>query len=152
MPGFILFDPVDVQSVLATSRHKDKMFVYRFLHTFLGDGLLTTNGARWLQHRRLIQPAFHQRILSEFVGIFARAAAVVVSKLRAQTGVDLNVTEAVNDFVLHVLHGNFGVQCVSLMILVTVFSSNRGRIWNVRNREHGGVCRVPVSKVCAIAL
>ena len=31
-----------------------------------GNGLLTSNGTDWLRHRRLLQPAFHERLFSEY--------------------------------------------------------------------------------------
>ncbi|HEV8304199.1 MAG TPA: cytochrome P450 [Gemmatimonadales bacterium] len=39
-----------------TKRHP----IYDVLRVALGDGLVTLDGARWVTHRRLIQPAFHR--------------------------------------------------------------------------------------------
>lgn len=106
VPGFVLSDPHDVQTVLSSHRHTDKMFVYRFLHSFLGAGLLTNNGRKWSEHRRLIQPAFHQRILAEFVTVFDEATATCMRNLHAKSGVDIDITREANEFVLQVLNGN----------------------------------------------
>lgn len=104
VPAFVLFEPADVQTVLASHQHTDKMFVYRFLHSFLGTGLLTTNGARWQEHRRLIQPAFRKRILDEFVQVFTRTATGMVDELATRADVAVNVCSVVNVFVLDVLN------------------------------------------------
>lgn len=106
VPAFALFDPLDVQQVLLSPRHTDKAFVYRFLHSFLGTGLLTSNGAKWQRHRRAIQPAFRQRVLEQYVTIFDRCAENMVGRLAADTGLGgaVNVCAVVNDFVLDVLH------------------------------------------------
>lgn len=113
VPGFVLFEPADVQAVLASPLHTDKMFAYRFLRSFLGDGLLTSNGDQWQRHRRLIQPAFHRRHLAEFVTVFGRASAAAVGRLSGRLAStddgdrDVDVTGMANEFVLDVLHGIF---------------------------------------------
>lgn len=58
-------DPEFIEYVLKKNHknyHKSRM-VSEKLGRFIGQGLLTSNGAYWLQQRRLIQPGFHiQRI------------------------------------------------------------------------------------------
>lgn len=43
-PMFIVLDPSDLQVVLSSKKHTDKIFFYKFLHNFLGTGLITSNG------------------------------------------------------------------------------------------------------------
>ncbi|GAA4276933.1 cytochrome P450 [Aquimarina mytili] len=38
------------------------------LAKYIGEGLLTANGEKWLKQRRLIQPAFHKKKLEEIIG------------------------------------------------------------------------------------
>ena len=38
-----------------------KAATYRPLRALIGNGLLTSEGAEWRQHRRLIQPVFSRR-------------------------------------------------------------------------------------------
>jgi len=38
-----------------------KAATYRPLRALIGNGLLTSEGAKWRQHRRLIQPVFSRR-------------------------------------------------------------------------------------------
>ncbi len=40
----------------------------RDLAKYIGEGLLTSNGEKWLRQRRLIQPAFHKKKLEEIIG------------------------------------------------------------------------------------
>ncbi|KAH1177003.1 cytochrome P450 4F22-like [Mauremys mutica] len=60
---------------------KDYMF-YGFLKPWLGDGLLLSNGAKWVQHRRMLMPAFHFDILKPYVKIFNQSTAIMYAKWR----------------------------------------------------------------------
>lgn len=44
IPFFVLTHPDDVRTVLSSKKHTEKSFVYRFLHDFLGNGLITNSG------------------------------------------------------------------------------------------------------------
>jgi cytochrome P450 len=50
-----------------------KAFTYEPLRRFLGDGLLTSEGDRWLQHRRLAQPFFRPGAVRSLAPAFASA-------------------------------------------------------------------------------
>lgn len=70
-----------VGEVLAThpQRFRKDRFT-RGMSRFLGDGLLPSEGERWLRHRRLAQPAFHRQRLEGY------AAAIVEAAERAMEG------------------------------------------------------------------
>lgn len=83
------------------------MFVYQFLHNFLGNGLITSSGEKWRNHRRLMQPMFHRQVLEMFVDGFGRSAERLVNVIVGQTNMDFNVAPLINDCVLEVLNGMF---------------------------------------------
>jgi cytochrome P450 len=47
---------------------------YDVLRRFLGDGLLTSEGSRWLRQRKVAQPAFHRDRLAAFAPIMVSSA------------------------------------------------------------------------------
>src|SRR4051794_14844530 len=49
----------------------------------LGDGLLTSEGELWRKQRKVIQPAFQNRRLTQYTGVVAEEAAALVDRLRA---------------------------------------------------------------------
>lgn len=55
---------------------------YNFFQPWLGEGLITGTGKRWHQHRKLITPAFHFKILEQFIEIFNDQSDVLVEKLK----------------------------------------------------------------------
>ncbi|CAG2064820.1 unnamed protein product [Timema podura] len=60
--------------VLCSFKHTDKIHFYKFLHNFLGEGLITSSGEKWQTHRKLIQPAFSQGVLESFLESFHKSS------------------------------------------------------------------------------
>jgi len=66
--AYLINHPDGVKHVLQENNrnfNKD-VFDYKILAKLLGKGLLTNDGASWLQQRRLMQPAFHRQHLATF--------------------------------------------------------------------------------------
>ena len=64
---YLLSRPEHAEHVLAANQDNYvKAFTYRPLRALIGDGLLTSEGDRWRQHRRLIQPVFSRRQVTAF--------------------------------------------------------------------------------------
>ncbi|XP_049837550.1 cytochrome P450 4C1-like isoform X2 [Schistocerca gregaria] len=74
--------PEYMEKVLSSSEIIDKSHFYAFLYPWLGQGLLTSTGSKWHMHRKMITPAFHFRILDNFVEIFAENGEILVEKLK----------------------------------------------------------------------
>ncbi|XP_042714884.2 ultra-long-chain fatty acid omega-hydroxylase-like isoform X6 [Chrysemys picta bellii] len=55
---------------------------YGFLKPWLGDGLLLSNGAKWVRHRRMLTPAFHFDILKPYMKIFNQSTDIMHAKWR----------------------------------------------------------------------
>lgn len=43
-PFFAVLHPEDLQTILSSRKHTEKIFFYKLLHNFLGNGLITSSG------------------------------------------------------------------------------------------------------------
>jgi cytochrome P450 len=65
--SFLFSTPEHAEHVFATNQDNYvKAATYRPLRALIGDGLLTSEGATWRRHRRLIQPVFSRRDVLRF--------------------------------------------------------------------------------------
>uniref|UniRef100_G3T8D1 Cytochrome P450 family 4 subfamily B member 1 n=1 Tax=Loxodonta africana TaxID=9785 RepID=G3T8D1_LOXAF len=64
---------------------------YRYLAPWIGYGLLLLNGQTWLQHRRMLTPAFHYDILKPYLGLMADSVRVMLDKWEKLITQDLYV-------------------------------------------------------------
>lgn len=80
---------------------------YRFLHPWLGQGLLTGSGEHWFKHRRMITPSFHFKILNDFHEVFTKGSAKFVEKLKENAdGKTFDIQRLVHLCTLDVICGN----------------------------------------------
>ncbi|XP_013112575.2 probable cytochrome P450 4p3 isoform X1 [Stomoxys calcitrans] len=80
-PVYNVIEPSDAELVLNDSRLLSKGVFYTFLHPFLKTGLLTSTDKKWHTRRRLLTPAFHFNILSQFLDIFKRESIKFIDNL-----------------------------------------------------------------------
>lgn len=52
------------------------------LHPWLGQGLLTSSGAKWHKHRKMITPSFHFKILQDFLEVININSSKFIKKLK----------------------------------------------------------------------
>uniref|UniRef100_A0AAY3ZVX5 Cytochrome P450 4V2 n=1 Tax=Denticeps clupeoides TaxID=299321 RepID=A0AAY3ZVX5_9TELE len=86
VPFIILFHAETIETILNNPVHIDKAYAYKFLHPWLGTGLLTSTGNKWRQRRKMLTPTFHFSILTEFLEVMNEQAEVLVEKLEKQVG------------------------------------------------------------------
>ncbi|KAK7579861.1 hypothetical protein V9T40_000490 [Parthenolecanium corni] len=75
----------NAQTILSSTTHLDKSFVYDFFKPWLGSGLLISTGEKWHHRRRLLTPAFHFTILEKFFGAIVANSKLLVTKLDSKT-------------------------------------------------------------------
>ena len=80
-PAIIPIRPEGAEPILNSSVHIRKGQFYRLFEDWLGTGLLTSHGSKWKTRRRLLTPAFHKTVLTEFVEVMNEKAVKMVGLL-----------------------------------------------------------------------
>ncbi|EDW00808.1 probable cytochrome P450 4ad1 [Drosophila grimshawi] len=80
----MLSDPAEIQNMLSSSSLLYKEHLYSFLQPWLGDGLLTSSGARWLKHQKIYVPAFERSAIEGYLRVVHRTGNKFMQKLRQQ--------------------------------------------------------------------
>ncbi|XP_065127837.1 cytochrome P450 4V7 [Paramisgurnus dabryanus] len=86
VPFLILYHAENIEVVLNNSRHIDKSFAYRFLHPWLGTGLLTSTGEKWRNRRKMLTPTFHFSILTDFLEVMNEQTDILIQKMEKHAG------------------------------------------------------------------
>ncbi|XP_065910275.1 ultra-long-chain fatty acid omega-hydroxylase-like [Dysidea avara] len=82
-----------------------KPTIYGFLYKWIGDGLLTTSGAKWIRHRKMLTPAFHFDILKQYIPVYNEVSYKLVEIWSglADSGESVEITEYLHSYTLDVL-------------------------------------------------
>ncbi|KAL1518116.1 hypothetical protein ABEB36_001788 [Hypothenemus hampei] len=102
VPIIVIYEPEHLKIVLNSTKVSEKNFFYRVMHTFIGDGLITSTGNKWKTNRRIIQPLFHINFLECYIQDFEAVCEQTIGSLNDQEVVQ--VTRIVNDSILKILH------------------------------------------------
>ncbi|KAL7737633.1 hypothetical protein ACLKA6_007741 [Drosophila palustris] len=81
-PIYNIIDANDAELVLNDNNLISKGDMYRFLQPFLKSGLLTSTGQHWHGRRKLLTPAFHFKILEQFLEVFKQESVKVINILQ----------------------------------------------------------------------
>lgn len=99
MPVVIIHTPDAAETLLTSKENFGKPFVYRFLSSWLGPhNLVTATGGIWRFKRRLFTPAFHFRVLENYICHFNENGNVLIKKLEKH--IDEKPNEALATFPL----------------------------------------------------
>ncbi|XP_037038601.1 cytochrome P450 4d1-like isoform X2 [Bradysia coprophila] len=99
-----LSDPKAVETLLSSKNYIEKSILYKFITPWLNEGLLLSKGAKWFQRRKLLTPAFHFKILEQFVEVFDRQSDYLVNNLnRYSKGEKVELFPLVTNYALDVI-------------------------------------------------
>ncbi len=92
-PAYLVNHPDHVRHVLAdkSANYSKDTFVNANFKAFVAEGLLVSEGERWRQRRRLVQPAFHRDRLAAFGDAMVRDAGQVADRWEAFVGTDRTI-------------------------------------------------------------
>nr|XP_050855942.1 cytochrome P450 4C1-like [Vespula vulgaris] len=79
-----LLHPEDVEILLKSTQHLEKVIPYNFLRPWLSTGLITSSGDKWKQRRTILLPTFHFNILKHFVVTLNEEAQYLVTSLKEE--------------------------------------------------------------------
>ncbi len=106
-PGIVTSDAAVIQHVLQKNhRNYTKSSIQRdILARYVGNGLLTAEGAFWLRQRRLIQPGFHRERLNDLASLMHQEILRFMDGLQAQihSGRIVDVHQAMHQLTFRVV-------------------------------------------------
>lgn len=97
-PYCLLSSAKAVEVLLSSQKYLDKGLNYDFIHPWLGISLLTSTGSHWQTRRKLLTPAFHFKILEEFISVFNKQSSKLIQKLEKKA--DGNAFDIYDDLAL----------------------------------------------------
>lgn len=83
-PIVVLYSPENVESILTSTNVINKADEYRFFEPWIGEGLVTSRKKKWHFRRKILTPAFHFRILNDFIPIINQEATKLIRKLNQE--------------------------------------------------------------------
>lgn len=105
--GIYIRDPKVIEEILSSQKLIDKANEYDMLHGLLGTGLIVSSGKKWQQRRKVITPAFHFKILEQFVDVMEKHAETFVGKLKTFDGKKIDIFSIISLYTLDVICGIF---------------------------------------------
>ncbi|XP_004518434.1 cytochrome P450 4d1 [Ceratitis capitata] len=79
--NIVMADVKDVESVLGSMAFIEKAGEYKTLEPWLKEGLLVSRGRKWHKRRKAITPAFHFKVLDQFIEVFERESRTLIANL-----------------------------------------------------------------------
>ncbi|XP_054925255.1 cytochrome P450 4c3-like isoform X2 [Dermacentor andersoni] len=83
-PILVVFKADHIEELLTSNTVLKKGHEYDLLGPWLGTGLLTSSGSKWRSRRKLLTPAFHFRILEDFLPAVNEQSKVLVIRERKE--------------------------------------------------------------------
>ncbi|XP_054157968.1 cytochrome P450 4C1-like [Oppia nitens] len=81
-PVVVVFKHNLMDAIFSSNVHIEKSEQYKFLSDWLGDGLLLSTGAKWKGRRKLLTPAFHFKILDDFIPLMNAQTNIFLDKIK----------------------------------------------------------------------
>jgi cytochrome P450 len=115
---WVIHGPEDLRRVLVSNhRNYTKGAGIDRVRMLLGNGIMTSEGEFWRRQRRMMQPAFHRRVVERFAGVVRRRNATLLERwaTAAGRGDPVNLTQSMSVLALEI-------------VLEAIFSADLGRL------------------------
>ncbi|KAJ2947942.1 hypothetical protein O0L34_g9735 [Tuta absoluta] len=101
IPNVNIYNPEDIEKVIATTKFNDKSPIYNILAPWLGEGLLLSKGVKWHQRRKILTPAFHFDVLKEFFVTIEDNSNRLIQTLHKTKGESTNLIPVISNYTLN---------------------------------------------------
>ncbi|XP_066481121.1 cytochrome P450 4B1-like [Tiliqua scincoides] len=78
--GFLLINHPEYAKAVYSRGDSKSLTMYNLIIPWIGMGLLTLNGPKWRQHRKLLTPGFHYEILKPYLDLMVESVKVMLDK------------------------------------------------------------------------
>jgi cytochrome P450 len=96
--------PDGIHQVLTTPQvFSRRASAYEILQEFIGDGLLTSNGDRWLRQRRTLQPLFTPRRVGRYAELMAEEATRIADEIAVDAGSVVDLYQLTQRYTMRVV-------------------------------------------------
>jgi cytochrome P450 len=116
--NYVIHHPDDVKRVLLSNhRNYTKGLGMDQVKILLGNGIMTSEGDFWRKQRRMMQPAFHRRIIDQFTALISEVNTRTMERwaAKAAAGEPVNLTDDTSELTLEiVLRSIFGTDLARL--------------------------------------
>jgi len=117
---YVINNPEDIKRImLSNHRNYTKGSGMDRVKILLGNGIMTSEGAFWRRQRRMMQPAFHRRVIDQFSQLISDVNRTWAQKwaVKADRGEPINVTDETSELTLEiVLKSIFGTDLERLVL------------------------------------
>ena len=104
--GFLCSSVEETEIILSSPQILKKNVIYDILRPWLGTGLLLSSGKKWHDRRKILTPAFHFRILEQFIDVFDKQSTTLVEQMaQFADGQLVNIYPLITNLTLDVLCG-----------------------------------------------
>ena len=115
---WVIQHPDDIKRVLVTNhRNYTKGVGIDRVRLLLGNGIMTSEGEFWRRQRRMMQPAFHRRVVERFAAVMCQLNSALLEQWdgAARRGEPINLTQSMSQLALEI-------------VLQAIFSEDLGRL------------------------
>ena len=105
-PAFVLNNPDLIRHVLiGNHRNYSKGVGFERVKMLLGNGIIVSDGDFWRSQRRMIQPAFHRKIVASLATMMAQCnqRKLIDWQAKAENSTAINITEEMSELALEVI-------------------------------------------------
>ena len=106
IPELVITAPEDVQKVLSSSVNLNKGFSYDLIiRPMIGNCLIYTPLDKWRSRRKLLTPAFHNRILEDFLFVMNDQAKILMKIIKeaSMSGEQVDCYSPISNYALDVI-------------------------------------------------